>query len=1344
MTAEAAPPRPRKFWRYCLLLLGIILLSLAGFSWYATTDAFQARVRRRVVDEIERVTGGKVELGGFHTIPFRFRVEIRNLTIHGKEAPSEIPYAHFDRLLAKVKIISVLGAEVGFDSLVLEHPVIHIITYPDGTTNQPVPKIERASRETPVEQLFALSIGRLEFRQGMAIWNDKKIPLDFDVNDVSADMSYSLLHRRYDTNLLLGKASTRYQDFRPTTWTCEAHFYLYSDSVDIRSVNATSGHSKLTASGKIEHFRDLLLQGKYDVTLDLQEAGAIAHYPALRRGTLQAAGEGKWSAVDFKSEGKLLLKELQYNDDPVNLRDAAVDANYSVTPQRLTVSQINGRVLGGSVAGDVDVVNWLTSPVVRSTKAVKGLRPEEQKGSVRLRFKDFSTAVIASVFSTRARPFNRLNLAGLASGTVEGRWIGKPQNIEPVFALDLTPPSRLGNGQLPLSGRARGSYRPGPGELAISELALSTRATQIRASGTLSSTASLRLGVTTTDLSEWQNALALLGHPERLPVILHGHATFNGSASGKVTNPALAGNLQVQNFDSIVPATERSPERQIHWDSLTTDVQASRQAFSARNGTLHHGDTSIRFDVTANLDHGEFTPSSQFTARVNMRQADASEILALAGYDYPISGKMNLHLLSAGTKANPHAEGRVQIRDTVIYGEPVQHFSADLRYANGDAELNNILATHYEATVTGGVTYNAEAHNYHFNLTGKDFDLLRIPSLQQSKVKVEGRMDFTANGSGTMEAPAITAAIRLRDLTLDGERSGNFVFDATTQGADLHLVGHSEFEHAELSMDGNIHLRGDWPSQIRLDATHLDVDSLLRTYFKGRVTGHSAVAGQVELQGPMRRPRELSVKGDLSDFYADIENIKVRNNGPVRFSVNNELLHIDQLRLIGEGTDLSANGSLQLTGDRAIDLRAQGSVNLQLIETFNPDFTSSGVVSVDVSVNGSLTRPVMQGRVQIVHGAIAYAELPSGLSEINGALVFNQNRLQIETLTARTGGGAVTFSGYATTYNHLLSFDLNVTGQGVRLRYPPGVSSTADADLHFVGTNAESTLSGDIVVNKLAFTPGFDFGAYLQRTAQQSALPQTNPLLNRIRMDVHIVTAPELQMQTAVVRLSGDADLRLRGTAAKPVLLGRADILEGEAYFNGAKYRLERGEINFSNPVTTTPVLDLQAATRVRDYDITINVNGEPDKLHVIYRSEPPLPESDVIALLALGRTQEESAQIQASGQTNFNSEASSLILTEALNATISNRAQRLFGVSRIKIDPQGLSTETTPIRGPQVTIEQQVANNLTLTYSTNVSQASQQIIQVEYNVSRNVSIVGIRDQNGVVSFDVRIRQRKK
>jgi translocation and assembly module TamB len=234
-------------------------------------------------------------------------------------------------------------------------------------------------------------------------------------------------------------------------------------------------------------------------------------------------------------------------------------------------------------------------------------------------------------------------------------------------------------------------------------------------------------------------------------------------------------------------------------------------------------------------------------------------------------------------------------------------------------------------------------------------------------------------------------------------------------------------------------------------------------------------------------------------------------------------------------------------------------------------------------------------------------------------------------------------------------------------------------------------------------------------------------------------------MQTAAIRLSGDADLNLRGTAGKPVLLGRVDIIEGQAYINGTKYTLERGDITFTSPVTTTPVLDLQASTRVRDYDITLNLNGEVDKLNITYRAEPPLPTADIVGLLAFGQTTEESAQLQQNNNSVLGNGASGALLSEALNATLGTRAQRLFGVSRIKIDPQGLETETSLANtGPAITIEQQVKDNLTVTYSTEISQTSQQLIQVEYNLTRNVSIVAVRDQNGVVSFQAKVRRQKK
>jgi translocation and assembly module TamB len=369
---------------------------------------------------------------------------------------------------------------------------------------------------------------------------------------------------------------------------------------------------------------------------------------------------------------------------------------------------------------------------------------------------------------------------------------------------------------------------------------------------------------------------------------------------------------------------------------------------------------------------------------------------------------------------------------------------------------------------------------------------------------------------------------------------------------------------------------------------------------------------------------------------------------------------------------------------------------------------------------------------------------------MNGAFSFNQNQITIESLSARTGGGTVDFSGHAQLQGKQVNFDLTAEANQVRLRYPPGVSSTADATLRWSGSSAGSLLSGDITVNKVGVTPGFDFGAYLEKTLQSASLPQTDPVLNKIRLDLHVVTAPELQMQTSVLRLRGEADLRVRGNAAKPVLLGRADVFEGEAYFNGTKYRLERGGVTFGTPAAanaaaSVPYVDLEATTRVRDYDITLSVNGPADRPKLNYRSEPPLPTNDIIGLLAFGQTSEESAQLQQANQPAFSQQASNAMLAAALNATLNNRTQRLFGNSRIKIDPNGLETETSPTQtGPAVTIEQQVKDNLTVTYTTDVAQTSQQIIRAEYNVSRNVSVVAIRDQNGVVSFDVKIRRRKR
>ena len=1331
----------RKIWKYLLALLVAGALVMAGLGWYSTTDSFRTLVRGRLIATLERITGGRVELGSIHVVPFHFQVEVRNLTIHGREGAGEIPYAHVDSLMAQMKILSLLRTDFGLNYVVLDHPVIHIILYSDGTTNQPEPRVKQASPKFSMEQIFALSINRLEVRRGELIWGDQRMPLDFAVRDVSADLSYSLFRSSYEGNLLLGKGDTAFSGYRPIAWTVEAHFGLGKDRVDLHSFKATSGRSRLQAAGQLENFSQPRVNGNYDISLDLAEAAATVRRPEVRRGTVQFSGKGSWSVQDFSGIGKVAMSNLDWRDASVGVHDANVSAQYVLDPKRLKLSQIEGRVLGGSIAGDAEVTQWLSPPV--PPKATKAKLAEQQSGTLRLRYKDLSLAEIAAAVTTPSRPFAKIKPAGLATGNVEARWKDSPGNTEARFMADVVPPTQSSKAQFPITGHAEGLYRFGPGELSLADLTASTRATQLRASGTLSSTASLKLSVTTTNLGEWQPVFTAAGYAGQIPVTLKGHASFTGAATGKVSQIAITGNLQSQDFETLIPATAHTPEKLVNWNALQADIQLSPSVFAVRNGMLSRDPDSLMFDFRAQLEDRQFTDTSPIRAHLDTQNADLPGILALLGYVYPVTGIVDLHMQVAGTRSAPQGQGSIHLRDGSIYGEPIERLSSNLNFNGEEAELSNIQLTHYESTVAGDARFNPSSQAFHFNLTGKDFDLGRIAELQSARIAVTGRADFTAEGSGTVQQPALNAAIHLHDLAFDQERAGDFTINAVSQGAELRITGQSQFEQADLKIDGDVHLREDWPSDVYFRFHQLELDPVFRTYMRGAVNGHSRADGEVHMVGPLRRPRDLQFTANLNNLDAVVEDVKIKNEGPIRFSISDQSLQIDQFHLLGQDTDISASGKVQLTGERELDLRAQGRVNLKLIESFNPDFTSSGVVTVDVAVAGTFARPAMQGRLKIEGGAIAYIDLPSALSDINGSLIFNQDRLQVESLTAHTGGGLVTFGGYATAYNNKFNFDLTVRGQDVRLRYPPGVSATANADVHFVGTSSASTLNGEIIVTKLAMTPGFDFGAYLEHS-QSSALPPTNRMLNRIRLDVHIATTPELQMQTASLRLSGDADLHLRGTAGKPTILGRADIIEGEVQFNGTKYRLERGDITFINPVTTTPVLDLQATTRVRDYDITLNLNGPIDRPNVTYRSEPPLPTSDIIGLLAFGQTSEESAQLNQS-QSAFNSETSNAILSAALNATVSNRVQKLFGVSRIKIDPQGLTTETSPTQaGPAVTIEQQVKNNLTLTYTTSVSQASQQIIQVEYNVTRNVSIVGVRDQNGVVSFDVRVRQRKK
>jgi translocation and assembly module TamB len=1350
---ELSPPVVRRrilrklFLAFCLFSLFVLAL----LGWYLTTDSFQQRMRRRVVAELEKATGGRVDLGELHTIPFRLRVDARNLTVHGLEAADQLPLLQVERLQAELKIISLLSTTIGLHSLVLEHPVVHVIDYPDGSTNIPTPYVRHSSDQGPVERLLSLSVSHIDVQNGEVLWEDKKAPFSFNGRDLGLVLNYSLLRERYEAQV---KASvdTRWQGHPAFTWTANSSLLLRKGRADINSLELKSGKTELHFSGRLEDFHDPKISGEYHGVADLGEMASILRRPQLRQGTVQFTGKGTWNLREFSSDGTLQARDVEWIEEKLHLRNARVDTAFSITSDRVRLFSIKANVEGGDVAGDVDVTNWQNSlealpgsarhPVIGHVAA-----SSLQRGSIHLQVASLPITPVLKLLSSTKLPLDHLNFAANSTGTVELLWVGSILDGEMRTKIGLSPPLHPAPIDIPLTGEIDGVYRGSRDELEVHSLHLVSNGSEITASGNLAATSAMRFTLTSHNVKEWKPLIEAEYGSSRLPFAIHGWASVTGDVTGRVSAFAFNGNLEVYDFDITLPATERTREQTIHGDALSTTIQYAHDGLAAHNGSLIHGQTVAHFDVSAALAGGKLLQNAPLYLHLDVLDADLAEVGELIGVTHPLGGRLGLSINLSGNRASPHGAGHFEIRDGAAYGLSIPLLSGDLRLANDELQFNNLQAEAYGAALSGRGSYNTETRQLEASVSGQRIDLARFARLQSRGFTIDGIGDFTAKVSGTLPTPSVEAHVRVSGLALDKKRTGDFYADAVTRGHILDLKAHSDFEQSDLSLQGTVDLENDLPSDLSVDFHRLDVVSLLSIYLPGAISGGTPIEGTIHVRGALRQPRDLKVSGEIRSFTAEVEHVRVGTVEPIRFEVSNQTLLLENFHMAGSGTDFTAHGRAQLYGLRETDLQLTGSVNMALLQSLNPKILARGSMDINVTATGSLSQPVLQGRIDVKDTYLSHNDFPSGVSDLNGVLLFDRNRVQIEKLSGTTGGGTLALTGSASYQGGVIALDIGATAQGVRLRYPPGVSSTANADLRLTGTTNSALLSGNVVVTKLAVTPGFDFGSYLAAN-KTVVFAQTNSLESRLRLDLHVTTTPELQMQTAIARLSGDADLRARGTADNPVIVGRVEVLEGEISFNGTKYQLERGDVTFANPAKTQPMIDLQAITRVRDYDITVRLHGDlsaANKVKVTWQSEPPLPEEDVIALLALGRTRDEAASLaQAGGGSSFSGDASNLILNEALNSAVASRVQRLFGVSRIKIDPQGLASETSVIRGPQVTIEQRVASNLSLTYSTNVSVTSQQIIQAEYNITRNISIVALRDQNGVVSFDLKIRTRRK
>ena len=1327
------------------------LLGLAGLALILTvaavvifqTDWFKNKVRARIVSVAETATGGRVEIGRFDYNWKALTVDVAPFVLHGKESPTAPPFVRANKIQVGLKILSVLKKQVDVASLVVEKPEVHIVVAADGSTNIPAPKIRRTASKNFIEQFLSLKARRFELRDGMLEYNSERIPIDIKGERLQVALSYESAGPRYVGDVSarpLHIASARIK--APVDYDFSSRVALDGDTIRLLEAAFTNEGSKIEVNGTVTQLSAPRFALNLDAQSAVKELNRMFGLPIESRGSVSFEGQGLIEIAPFRYQfdGKVRGRELAYAYKGIAIPNIVLASPVAITPTKVDLPSLEVAALHGRFRGSAQILDYKRLVV---------------QGNVQ----DFSLKEVAGLGQR-----NTGELSGTLSGSIglEGSF-ARPgmQGTKMQAKLDIVPHA----GGIPVQGAVTIDYDQSAGKIQLGNSEINLGSTRMAASGTLGET--LAVQVTSRNLNDFLPLFPIVNQtpPAQIPVTLDGGlALFDGSVTGPLDNPRVSGKGEVTGF--------ALDKRQ--FDHVTGTFDIDKSALNLQTLTLEQGGIRVLGQGRIGLRAWKVEDSSALSLLVSTDGADVAKLAADYGDKAPVSGTLSATLRVTGTVESPLASGTVDVQNGTAYGEHFDRARGGVTVTATALEVANGEIRSGPARITLSGAYNHPASDWkdgslRLDIASSQLTLAQIQHVQDVRQGLGGAVEVTGSGSakvvkGNVSLTSLNGHLSLRNLVVDGRPYGNLDMTASTRLPALTLAAVVDLRGIQIQGNGEWRMEGDYPGQAKLQIPKITFATLHDLWpgehVRKDLPFDGFLQGDAVITGPLNNPAEMKAAVTLSTVQmnaspnarplagAQAQDLVLKNARPVELDVSMKSTNIRSASFVAKDTTLNVAGRLAFDSKNPWDLTANGRINLSILQLFNADLLASGAAVMDVAVHGTLTAPQVDGRLELKSASLFLRDFPNSVDQANGLLLFDRNRATIQQLSAVTGGGEVKFEpgSFVGFRGPALTYGVQASARNVRYRSPDGISVTVDATMRLQGTSENSVLSGSVEVVRASFNPRTDVGSLLASTAKPVSVPTTpNEYLRGIQFDVNVTSSRSLEVNTSLTRnIQADANLRLRGTPERLVVLGNVSVNSGQIEFFGNKYTINRGAVNFYNPTKVEPIIDMDLETQVRSVIVNISFSGSLNKLNFSYRSDPPLETNEIIALLAVGRvptTVGGLASSQTQSNTSYLATGSNALLGQAI-APASGRLQRFFGVSHIKIDPQ--LTDLTSIPQARLTLEQQVTTDVTLTYITNLARTDQQIIRVEWDFSKQWSVVALRDENGAFGIDFQYRKRFK
>jgi hypothetical protein len=1307
-----------------LLLYGFLATALAAaiFSLYIQSHDFELLLADLIREGMEKTLGQPVTLRSLRIDPLGGRLLINGVTVGSGAIDLPSPL-HLDHVILEVDSASMFRGELDIKRIMVLRPSIDVVFTADGRSNLPQLKQQEPGG-------LRVRIGRLDIYNGELIISGRAIGWGMDSGQI--DIGVSRTDGGLRGNARLRRLRLALPELRSFTADLETGFKVGEDRIDGSAALLGEDGSSL----QVEKWVFDLADGDFESDFKLQADIGLLNHPEFGdlSGRLESSGDVRYAGGELAVTAEAVMPELRIGGIKAERLRGRVNYQGGILSGEL----LEAYAFDGRMAGNAEIREIFENPVIK----------------VKLDVDKFDLPSL-------------LSAAGLGRIHLDGRLDGKFE-----FALDEANPQGM-----TLRGNIATNWRPG------AEKAYKQAVEAISSGRELEVFRSTVIPIAVSGGFEYSGGVLSLAEDfsAKTPLSVVG---INGKADVShldlVLRTRSVGSdeaaLAVAGISRLLGMEEGPPEEQYKIASIVRRFETKGQAVLRIKGSLENPALDLRWRTEgvryADRSFGGGTMRMEWAGGVlsfpQIKLRDGASVLDINGtirfpqgrevesefnitaVEFDLTGlesvigieSVGLSGIAEGSlhmSITPELEGSGEVKTrSLTLGE--------IKFDRAQAEIEfgrRLVVRKLDAVgpngthVQGDIEFDTVSQDWRAALTAQGVRLDRYAELVAPDMEVRGLAELKIDASGHK-----LAASGLVDFSVTGAGIGGIAFGDIQGGlrADGRR-GSLVVSYGDQSYRIEAELIGDSQREVQLSLEKevVDLTPLAHEFIPDQrlyLQVLQGISGKVLLADT-----GLEAEMTLGRVQVGIEQFSASSVGPVRIRYAGDRLYFNDVRVEQSEYQLNASGSFSLNGSNNFSLDLDGGVNLLALSDFFTDFSFSGGAQVELSVRGTLSKPLVYGDVKLVDGFVRHKESNLSLAGVRGDVRIENERIEVDRVTALFSEGVVDLDGFVNVDWATLqptSFQFNIEGSGVNYSIPQELSATLDASLILRGSLKDSILTGAIDVRNALYTKRYEPEAELLH-AQQQPLPMAADELRNVRLDLALRGDEGIRVDNNFADMEVILDLRVLGTGAEPVITGRSEVKEGEVYYRDRKYTITSGVIDFVNPYRMEPHFDFRAETQVKEYRIFLEFHGTPDRLYPNLSSDPAESVIDILHLLAVGKVRDnpfpsdtERLQEQLLGL------ALSGFITRQVTGQLERRAERLFGIDRFRIDPffPGGSNNLSP----RVTVGEQITDRLSVIYSRNLSENAEQVLVFEYQLSPTMVLIGSREEDGSYAVDMHLK----